>query len=132
GELLRSARWSRTLPPGGQRVGVDGGDDVEQAGHHHELRAVVGGGYLHGGLTEVEDAGEDVEQAVAEVPGEVEDVEQVAGVGGVDLALQGEADTEHGDDRNCKEGAADPFAQHEVACAGDKQACDQNEHRKGR
>ena len=73
-------------------MGVDGGDDVEQTGDDDELGSVVGGGYLDGGLAEIEEAGEDVEEAVAEVAGEVEDVEEVACVGGVDLAFEGEAD----------------------------------------
>ncbi len=46
-------------------MGIDGRDDVEEAAYDDELGAVVGGGDLYGGGAEIEDAGEDVENAVA-------------------------------------------------------------------
>ena len=110
-------------------MGVDGGDDIEQAGYDDEFGSVVGGCYLNSGLAEVEDAGEDVKDAVAKIADEVEDVEDLAGVWGVDLSFEGEPDREHGEDGDGDKGAADPFAKHEVACAGNEPASDEDHRR---
>lgn len=107
-------------------MSVDGSDDIEEAGYDDELGSVVGGSYLDGGCAEIEEAGKDVEQTVAEVSGEVEDVEQVSGVRGVDFALEREADDEHREDGNHEQAAANPLAQHEMACAGYEPAGDEN------
>jgi hypothetical protein len=124
-------RWSRALPSGGQGVGIDGRDDVEEAAYDDEFGAVVGGGHLNGGGAQIEDAGENVEDAVAEVAGEVEDVEDLAGVGGVDFALEREANDEHGEDGERDETAAYPFAEHEVACSGDEPSGDEDHRGEG-
>lgn len=101
-------------------MGVDGGDDVEQAGDHDEFGAIVGDGDLDGGVAEVQHAGEDVERACAEVAGEAEHVQRVAGIGGVDLALKRDADGEHGDDGDEEQRGTDGLLEQQVAEAGDE------------
>jgi len=76
-------------------VGVDCGDDVEQAADYEELGAVVAEGDGDRACSQAEDAGDEVEHAETELADEAEDVEYVAGVGRVDLALQAEADEVH-------------------------------------
>ena len=56
-----------------------------------------------------EDAGNGVEEAGAEVAGEVQDVEEIAGVGRVDLALERESYDEHREDGDEEESGADPL-----------------------
>ncbi len=60
------------------------------------------------------------------LPAKFEHVEQLGCVGRVDLALEREADPEHCDDGDEDEGAADPLAEEEVACAGDQPSGEQN------
>ncbi len=76
-------------------MGVDGGDEVEQAADYEELGAVVAKSDGDRACSQAEDAGDEVERAEAELADEAEDVEYVAGVGCVDFALQAEADEVH-------------------------------------
>src|SRR5215469_1981651 len=103
-------------------MGVDGGDDVEEASDDHELGAVVGSSEFDRGLSPARDAREDVKETVAEIADELQHVEQFAGIGPVDLALERDADREHRDDRDEQQRAANPLLLKKMACAGDEPA----------
>jgi hypothetical protein len=106
----------------GEGVCVDGGNEVEEAGDGEELGAVVGEGVDDGGRAPAEEVGEGVEGAGAELAGEAKDVEDVAGVGRVDFAVETEADEIHAEDGDEEQEAADVLAEEHVARAGDKPA----------
>src|ERR1700691_4854026 len=75
------------FPPDAQVVGVDGGDEVQQAGDHDKLGAVVSRDQLYGALAERKNARDEVEDSGADVAGKTEDVERITGIGHVYLGL---------------------------------------------
>lgn len=110
-------------------MGVDCGDEVEQAGNDDEFSAIVGDGDEDGRLSPTEEASEAIKEAGAEVACESEHVEGLTGVRAVDFSLQSDADGEHADDRDREEESTDPFAEQEVARSGEEPAC--NEGKRG-
>ncbi len=111
----------------GEGVCVDGGDEVEEAVDGEELGAVVGECVDDGGCAPAEDVGEGIECAGAELAGEAEDVEDVAGVGRVDFAVETEADEVHAEDGDEEEEAADVLAEEDVTRTGNEPAEEEGE-----
>ena len=102
-------------------MGVNGSDDIEQAGDHDKSGAVVGGCDLDGVRAEAELAADEVKKTASEVAGKAEHFEDVLGAG-VELALHGEAEEEHASDSGEKQAAANPLALNEVSRSGNEPA----------
>ncbi len=103
---------------------VNSGDDVEQAGDDDEFSAVVGYRGLDRLRTEAQHTADEEKQAVAQVAGHAQHIENVL-CAGVELALHGEAEHEHGDDGDSEQGAADPFTEQKMPSAGDEPSDDE-------
>ena len=84
-------------------LGVDGDEEIEQAGPGDVGGAELEGGPLERAAAPPEVLGQAVEEAVAHVGEEGQDGQGVVGLEGVDAAAHGQAQAGHGEDRDEEE-----------------------------
>src|ERR1039458_84836 len=78
--------------PDGDVVGVGYRNEVQQSSDNHELGSIIGDGESDGALAPVHGESHNVHSARAQVADESKNVEDVAAVGFVDMALHHQAE----------------------------------------
>src|SRR6185312_9391264 len=86
------------LPANAEIVGVHGGNEIQQSGDDNKFGSVIGGGKLDRRASKIENAADGIEEAVAKVADKAQHVENIAGIGRIELALHGNAQPVHGGD----------------------------------
>ena len=100
---------------------INRGNHVQQTGHHDEARAVVANRNRDLIGAQTEEAGRQIEQAIAQIASQAQQVQHILGAH-VELALHCQAQSEHAQDRQSQQGSASPLAQQKMPGARNQPA----------